>query len=61
MGKFDSWELQRTCPEDVTSPGDHDLLVLLDAGAEVMLRDVRRLFSELILSGTRNNLKPLDV
>ncbi len=48
MSKFDSWNLARTGPDDVMSPGDHGTLVLLDVGAEVNLRIVRRLFSELL-------------
>lgn len=38
------YDLPRTAPEDVTSPGDNDFLKILAVNTEVMLREARKLF-----------------
>jgi hypothetical protein len=54
MSRFDSWNLQRTYPEDVIEPGNHDALTLIDVEAEVMLKEVRRLFFDMRMMGKRS-------
>jgi hypothetical protein len=61
MSKFDSWNLARTGPDDVTSPGDHDFLVLLDAEAEVSLRIVRRMFYKMLVGAIPDEVEPWEI